>query len=151
MGKLVNAFAGIVAVLFVVIIIGAFVWAFWPKPELEQSTTSDMHTYDEVVDLVKNYRGKDNSGQKLSEIIAMSILVAYPDEEILKNPSTDYGFSALPMDGDPDIDRRWDAKFYLKTYRESVSYEWAVDMDTKEIYAKNENGKDVLDVLDAYE
>jgi len=101
----------------------------------------------EVLDLVKDYNGKDGSGLTLAEVIAMSILTSYPGEEILDNPSTDLGWSALPIEGNPDTDKSWDAKFYLETYRETTSFEWTVDMETKTIYAKNENGKVILDML----
>lgn len=101
----------------------------------------------EVLDLIKDYRGKDNSGLTMTEVIAMSMLVAYPGEDIIKNPSTVLGWSALPVNGNPDADTRWDAEFYLETYRETTSFEWTVDMETKTIYPKNENGKEILDLL----
>jgi hypothetical protein len=77
----------------------------------------------------------------------MSVLVAYPNEKILDNPSTEFGWFAVP-ESVLEMDKRWDATFHLKTYRETVSYEWTVDMETKTIYPKNENGKGILDMLE---
>jgi hypothetical protein len=102
----------------------------------------------EVLDLVKDYKGKGNSDMTLGEAIAMAVLVAYPNEKILDNPSTEFGWSALPVDGNPDKDKSWNAKFYLKTYKEDTSFEWIVDMEAKTIYPKNENGKSILDLLE---
>lgn len=106
-----------------------------------------MEKENKVLDLAKDYKGKDNSGLTMAEVIAMSILIEYPGEDILKNPSTELGWSALPISGDPDTDKSWDVKFYLNTYKESVSYEWTVDMETNSMYAKNVNGKVILDML----
>lgn len=139
-------------VLFVVAMVFILVIAPMIYPvDKTLSESSFMERFDEkekeVLDLIKDYKGKDDSGLTLVEVVAMSVLVAYPGEDILKNQSTDLGWSALPVTGNPDTDTSWDAEFYLETYRETTSFEWTVDMETKTIYAKNENGKDILDML----
>ncbi len=149
MGNTKNAIIGFGVLVVIIAAILGIMSAVYDSEDQEKSTS--LHTPQEVENLVKDYKGKDNSGQTLSEIITMLVITAYPGEDILENPSTDWGFSAMPMSGDPDIDRRWDAEFYLKTYRENTRFEWSVDMETKSIYAKNELGKSVLDALDTYD
>lgn len=165
MGKNKDAVIGFMIVMVIIAIIAGVVYLIFSPKETktesesdtaeeiatEQSALSNYHSYDEVMDFVKNYQGKDNSGQKLTEIIVMIIIAAYPGEKILDNPSTNYGFDATPIEDYTDIGRHWNARFYIETYRESTTFEWAVDMKTKEIYPSNQNGKDVLAVLDAYE
>ena len=161
MGQNKNAAIGFGIIIVIIVIVAGAVLAVTNTGETEsaeQDSSTDtqelnyMEKFEvkekEVLDLIKGYKGKDNSGLTMVEVIAMSMLVTYPGEKILDNPSTVLGWSALPVSGNPDTDTSWDAEFYLETYRETTSFEWAVDMETKTIYAKNENGKDVLDVLD---
>lgn len=160
MGKNKDAAIGFgVIIVIIVIVIGVVIWAMGPsetKPAEQDRTDTQELSYmerfeikeKEVLDLIKDYRGKDNSGLTVTEVIAMSMLVAYPGEDIIKNPSTVLGWSALPVNGNPDADTSWDAEFYLETYREATSFEWTVDMETKTIYPKNENGKEILDLLE---
>lgn len=147
-------------IVIIVIIVGVVIWAIGPgeTKSVEQNKSTEtqkdssymdrfMEKENRVLDLAKDYKGKGNSGLTLTEAIAMSVLAAYPGEDILNNPSTGLEWSALPTSGNPDTDKSWDVKFYLKTYRGTVNYEWTVDLETNSMYAKNENGKNILDTL----
>ena len=150
-----------IIIVIIVIIVGVVVWAIGPgetkSVEQDKSTETQKepihkekkngdYTDDEVKEFIMNYKGKDNSGESLGWTLASIISVAYPDENIMKNPSTSGSLT-------PDLNYNgyWDVYFDLTTYRESMSWQWTVDMETKSVYAKNESGKDILDIIDVFD
>lgn len=167
MGQNSDLAVGLGAAIAIVIIIAVVViWATSPsetestgenesvniqKESATQQTNAKMDTEVEVLEFIKNYKGKDNSGQNLMEILSMLIVTAYPDEKILENPSTSGGFSVLPASDNYSGVGNWNVEFSLKTYRESVSFKWVVDSETDSVYARNDAGKSILDGLDAFD
>jgi hypothetical protein len=148
---------GIIAVIFVVIVvIVAIVIDLDEKPATQNESSKQvgnqkMQTNKQVIEFIQNYKGKDNSGKTLLEVMSMIIATAYPNEKILENPSTTVGFYALPIPDEAEGIRNWSVEFSLETYRESTSFEWIVDTETNSVYAKSANSADILNVLDAYD
>jgi hypothetical protein len=159
MGQNKDAAIGFGVIIAIIAIIVGVVLAVTGSGEskIDESKTGDKsssiqekkngdYTDEEVKEFIMSYKGKDNSGDSLGLTLAQMISIAYPDEDIMQSPSTSGSFTP-----DLNYDGYWDVYFDLTTYRESVSFQWTVDMETKSVYAKNENGKNILDGLDAFD
>ena len=102
-----------------------------------------------VADLVKQYKGKDGKGDRLIDVLATLITIAYPNEQILDNPSSVVDWYAFP-----DLTKRegiYKVGFIFETYKENTEYVWYVDTNTNRISAGNSGAKAILDTLDAFD
>ena len=103
----------------------------------------------QVADLVKQYKGKDGKGDRLVDVLATLITIAYPNEQILDNPSSVVDWYAFP-----DLTKRegiYKVGFIFETYKEDTEYIWYVDTNTNRISAGNSGAKAILDTLDTFD
>ncbi len=99
----------------------------------------------QVADIVKQYKGKDGKGDRLVDVLATLINVAYPNENILDSPSTLVDWYAFP-----DLTKKqgvYKVGFIFQTYKEDTEYIWYVDTNTNRISAGNSDAKAILDLL----
>ena len=146
---------GIVFLTSLLVIIGAFIVIFEPADEsvskqleIEENLVEKI-TDRQVADLVKQYQGKDGKGDTLVDLLATMITVAYPNEDILDNPSTVvdwYAFEDLTKK-----DGIYKVGFIFKTYKEDTEYIWYVDTNTYTISAGSANGKEILGILGTFD
>ncbi len=119
------------------------------EPAIEEEEVNElMSERIEAIRLVQGYRGADETGSTIVETIVTMIVLAYPDEDILDNPGTEFGWIALwkPALGD-DV---YEVRFDFKTYREETSFSFLVDLGTLEVWPANELGSDVLEIVDGF-
>lgn len=103
----------------------------------------------QVADIVKQYKGKDGKGDRLVDVLATLINVAYPNERILDNPSSVVDWYAFP-----DLTKRegiYKVGFIFQTYKEDTEYIWYVDTNTNRISAGDSGAKAILDSLDIFD
>jgi len=113
------------------------------------SPKTTLLTDRQVADLVKQYKGKDGKGDRLVDVLATLINVAYPNEQILDNPSSVVDWYAFP-----DLTKRegiYKVGFIFETYKEDTEYIWYVDTNTNRISAGNSDAKDILNILDTFD
>jgi len=119
--------------------------------EIIENVELKMNTEEEILEFVKNYKGKDNTGLTLFDTLAKLINVAYPGEDILSSPTTT-GYFIASHDYDKEIsDRYWKVEMKMQTYKETAYFEWVVDTDTNLIYPVDERSKSVLDMVDNFD
>ncbi|MEO9309707.1 MAG: hypothetical protein ABI337_05370 [Nitrososphaera sp.] len=108
-------------------------------------------TEEQVIDLVKNYRGKDGKGDRLLHVLGTLIATAYPRQDILHNPSTVVDWYAFE-DFSPKKQGIYIVHFVFETYREEVEYIWYVDTNNNnKIFAGNNRAQNILDILDNFD
>jgi len=116
----------------------------------KQKEEAKLDTEEEILEFIKNYKGKDNAGLTLDETLGTLMNAAYPGEDILSSPSTT-GYFIASRDYDKEIsDRYWKVEVKIQTYRETVYFEWVIDTDTNLIYPGDKESKSVLDILDDF-
>lgn len=79
----------------------------------------------------------------------MMIHAAYPNENILDNPSSVFDWYAFE-----DLTKKdgvYKVGFIFKTYKEDVEYIWYVDTNTNTISAGSVIGKEILGILDTFD
>ena len=119
--------------------------------DLQDKYEIKLDTEEEVLEFIQNYRGKDNVGLTLDELLITLMNAAYPGEDILSSPSTT-GYYIASQDYDKEIsDRYWKVEIMIETYRETVYFEWVVDTETNLVYPGDDESKSVLDILDAFD
>lgn len=109
-----------------------------------------------ITKIVQNYKGKDGKGDTLLEALVVLVNASYRNENILDNPSTEIAWYSIEdislrnNDGSP-IDGVYKVGFNVKTYKENIEFVWYYNTQTKEIFAGNEHGKSVLDIVDTFD
>jgi len=103
----------------------------------------------QVADIVKQYRGEDGKGETLVELLAVLINTAYPNEDILDNPSTAFDWYAFEDFTKPS--GIYKVGFIFQTYKDDIEYVWYVDMNTNTIFAEDGGARSVLHTLDTFD
>jgi len=139
-----------VGIFFAII---AFIAIIWTVAEdisnNEEEEDTSVPTEKEIVEFVYYYKGKDNQGKNIGQTLAVVANVAYPNEDILKNPSTVIDWYAIE-----DFTKErgiYRVGFILETYRENLEYIWYVDTNTNKIFPGNDGAKSVLDIVDSFD
>jgi len=102
-----------------------------------------------IVKLVQDYQGKDHTGETLVDALSIMISIAYPDESILDNPSTNVGWYAF--EDYAKGDGIFQVGFEFETYREKAEYIWYVDTNNNnKISAGNQGAKSILNVVNSF-
>jgi len=140
--------SGVIFVLFVLMIIAAVQVVNERDIDSEKERDASLQKEKEVTDMVKHYQGKDGKGDRLIDVLKIIINVAYPREDILKNPSTVVDWYA--MEDFTKKDGVYRVVFFINTYREDTEFVWYVDTKTNKIFAGNEGAKSVLDAIDNF-
>jgi hypothetical protein len=126
------------------------------------SDSNEKSTYEieedkakEIVKIVQEYRGKDGKGNTVLDALTVLINVSYRNENILDNPATEigwYGTKDLSFLDDNGIkDGIYKIMFFVKTYKENIEFVWYYNIQTGEIFAGNEHGKSVLEIVDTFD
>jgi len=109
---------------------------------------SSIHTKQELeaIKFVQSYQGLDNSGSNVTKIIATITSLAYSNEDIINNPSTEMGWDSLrKFDSDKNT---YDVYFNFNTYNQDVEYHFIADMDSKQVFPANEIASNILKVVE---
>ena len=110
-----------------------------------QSSSSDTTSEQQAISFVQQYRGSSGTGYSISQIITLVVDIAYSGENILNNPSTEHGWTAIKEYSENG--NVWTVEFYFKTYRENVKIVWYANMDTHSIYSGDTTAKSILDIV----
>lgn len=101
----------------------------------------------EAIRIAQDYKGKDNSGSTVTEIIALLVQLSYLNEDIVNHPATSMGWDALQsMKHEVGI---YDVYFDFKTYERSEEFHFLVNVNSEEVWSGNSLASEVLKLLDA--
>jgi len=136
------------AVMFVVF----FVPEMMQPSELDQKITEILDSDDEnhAWSILKSYKGTDDKGSTLGEIIMIQIENAYPSEKILKHHDTSIEISA----SDAQEERGsgfYQVHFSFKTYDNAKDYFWHVNIQTDEIIPLNDGARKMMNIINNYD
>ena len=111
---------------------------------------------DKAWNIVKSYRGPDDSGYNLFEAIITQTENAYPNEQILKHNDTVLEVSAYVIReyGEtltPNVEEFYEVNFTFQTYDTHREYLWMVNIETEEIIPLNADAKKMMDIVELYD
>ena len=135
------------AVFFVVF----FVPDMIAPSDLEKKLVENLESDEQNIawNIVKSYRGPDDSGYNLFETIIVQIENAYPSEKILKHNDTMLEVSVLDMREQKGA-AFYEVHFTFQTYNAMQEYIWNVNIETEEIIPLNDGARKMMNIVDSY-
>ena len=136
------------AVVFVVF----FVPDMIAPSDLEKKLPTEFDIREQQIawNIIKSYKGSDDSGYNLFDTMITQIENAYPNEKIFKHNDTTLEVSVL------DIQAQKGAGFYevhftFQTYNAIQVYIWNVSIETEEIIPVNDGARKMLNIVEFYD
>ena len=134
---------GLGVILFIIIAIGA---AGSVSHISTNTDTSDSTSLDQqAIGFVQKYKGPNNNGDSVSQILTLIVDLTYPNENILDNPSTEHGWTSTKVANQNG--NVWEVDFDMKTYRENVRIVWYANLDTLTVSPGDTTAKNILDIV----
>ena len=101
-------------------------------------------------EIIKSYKGTDDEGSNLFDMLILQIENAYVTEEILKHKDTKLEISVSDIQNQKGIGF-YEVHLTVKTYDNAREYIWNVNIDTEEITPANNGAKKMLNIVDNYD
>ncbi len=136
------------AVFFVVFIVPDMIAPSDLEKKLIENLESDEHGI--AWNIIKSYRGSDDSGYNLLDAIITQRENAYPTEKILEHNDTMLEVSVLDMQ-DQKGASFFEVHFTFQTYNAVQKYIWNVNIETEEITPLNDGAKKMMDIVEFYD
>ena len=136
------------AVFFVVF----FVPDMIAPSDLEKKLVENLESDEQNIawNIVKSYRGPDDSGYNLFETIIVQIENAYPSEKILKHNDTMLEVSVLDMREQKGA-AFYEVHFTFQTYNAMQEYIWNVNIETEEIIPLSDGARKMMNIVEFYD
>ena len=136
------------AVFFVVF----FVPDMIAPSDLEKKLVENLESDEQNIawNIVKSYRGSDDSGNNLFDAIITQRENAYPTEKILKHNDTMLEVSVLDMREQKGA-AFYEVHFTFQTYNAMQKYIWNVNIETEEIIPLNDGARKMMNIVDFYD
>jgi hypothetical protein len=116
------------------------------KSDLQSSFPELTSEQKQVVDILMNYNGPNESGLTVMEAITNKINEEYPDEKIFDNKKTIVELSVSKIN-----DEEYHFILDFKSYKGELNYDWNVDKISGKITSNNQNSKHIIDLVDFYD
>ena len=123
-----------------------FVIPEYTKGTLEKSFPELTDEYQQVLDVLMNYDGPNNSGLTVMEAIENKISEKYPNEKIYDHKKTTVDLTITNVNSE-----EYKIILNFKSYNGEMNYDWNVNADTKKITSNNSEGKHVIDIVNYYD
>ena len=135
------------AVFFVVF----FVPDMIAPSDLEKKLVENLESDEQNIawNIVKSYRGPDDSGYNLFDTIITQIENAYPNEKILKHNDTMLEVSVLDMQ--QQTGGYLEVHFTFQTYNAMQEYIWNVNIETEEIIPLSDGARKMMNIVEFYD
>ena len=119
---------------------------------LESKTILNLADDEQKVawEIIKSYKGTDDKGSNLFDMLTLQIEKAYDTEKILKHKDTTYRESAINIQDQKGIGF-YEVRFTIQTYDDIREYIWHVNIDTKEIIPVNNDTKKLQNIVDYFD
>jgi hypothetical protein len=116
------------------------------KSDLQDSFPELTSEQKQVVDVLMNYNGPNESGLTVMEAITNKINEEYPDEKIFDNKKTIVELSVSKIN-----DEEYHFILDFKSYKGELNYDWNVNKISGKITSNNQNSKHIIDLVDFYD
>ena len=136
------------AVAFVVIVVPDMIAPSDLEKKLVENLESDEQNT--AWNIVKSYKGPDDSGYNLFDTIITQIQNAYPNEKILNHNDTMLEVFVLHMQEQND-NTFYEVHFTFQTYNAVQEYVWNVNIETEEIVPISDGARKMLNIVDNYD
>ena len=130
-------------------LIGLFFLFAYPaltEKTLENSLPSFDGEQQQAVDLLKSYKGENERGMTVIQVISDNLADKYTDENIYENEKTK--IELFVSDENYPI---YKISLNVDSYKGKLEYIWNVNMDSKEIQAVSSDAKQILDIVNYYD
>ena len=136
------------AVVFVVF----FVPDMIAPSDLEKKLVENLGSDEQNIawNVVKSYKGSDDSGYNLFDTMITQIENAYPNENILGHRDTSIEISAVDVQ-EKVGDGVYQVNFSFVTYDDNRDYVWQVNIQTNEIFPINNGAKKMMNIVEFYD
>ena len=136
------------AVVFVVF----FVPDMIAPSDLEKKLVENLGSDEQNIawNVVKSYKGSDDSGYNLFDTMITQIENAYPNEKILKHNDTMLEVFVLHMQEQNDV-TFYEVHFTFQTYNVVQEYIWNVNIETEEIIPLNDGARKMMNIVEFYD
>ena len=136
------------AVAFVVIVVPDMIAPSDLEMKLVENLESDEQNT--AWNIVKSYKGPDDSGYNLFDTIITQIQNAYPNEKILNHNDTMLEVFVLHMQEQND-NTFYEVHFTFQTYNAVQEYVWNVNIETEEITPLNDGARKMMNIVEFYD
>ena len=133
-------------------IIGLFIIFAYPaltEKNLESLLADDSFEGKEkiAIEMVKFYKGSNDKGMTILQVIEEKINEKYPDEKIFDDEKTWAEFTAEATNT-----KNYEVVFVFSAEdNQSMRYEWTVNLETGEIHPKDGPSRVILQIVDHYD
>ncbi|BDQ29996.1 MAG: hypothetical protein K5798_00780 [Nitrosopumilus sp.] len=100
----------------------------------------------QVVDILMNYNGPNESGLTVMEAITNRINEEYPDEKIFDNKKTIVELAVSKIN-----DEEYHFILDFESYKGELNYDWNVNKISGKITSNNQDSKHIIDLVDFYD
>ena len=133
-------YLGLIA-LFVVFVIPEFT-----KGDLESSLPELTAEKQQVVDLLMQYNGPNQSGLSVMEAISNKISEEYPDENIYDNKKTNVELIVTELELE-----QYQIVLMFESHKGILNYDWNVNSNSGKITSNNSASKHIIDTVNFYD
>ena len=133
-------YLGLIA-LFVVFVIPELT-----KGDLESSMPELAADKQQVVDMLMQYNGPNESGLTVMEAISSKISEEYPDEKIFDNKKTNLELTVTELGSE-----QYQVVLIFESHKGILNYDWNVNMSSGNITSNNSASKHIIDTVDFYD
>ena len=136
------------AVVFVVF----FVPDMIAPSDLEKKLVENLGSDEQNIawNIIKSYKGSDDSGYNLFDTIITQTENVYPNEKILKHNDTILEISVLDIQEQKGVGF-YEVHFTFQTYDDVREYIWNVNIETEEIISINDGARKMMNIVDFYD
>ena len=136
------------AVVFVVF----FVPDMIAPSDLEKKLVENLGSDEQNIawNIIKSYKGSDESGYNLFDTIITQTENAYPNEKILKHNDTILEISVQDIQEQKGVGF-YEVNFTFQTYDDVRKYIWNVNIETEEIIPINDGARKMIDIVEYYD
>ena len=136
------------AVAFVVIVVPDMI----APTDLEKKLVENLDNDEQNTawQIIKSYKGSDNEGSNLFDMIIIQIENAYPNEKILKHNDTILEISVINIEKE-NGSGFYEVHFTFQTYNDSKEYIWNVNIVTEEVFPVNSGARKMINIVDNYD
>ena len=133
-------YLGLIA-LFVVFVIPEFT-----QGDLESSLPELSADEQQVVDILLQYNGPNQSGLTVMEAISNKISEEYPDEKIFDNKKTNVELTVTELELE-----QYQVVLVFESHKGVLDYDWNVNSNTGNITSNNPASKHIINTVDFYD
>ena len=127
-------------------ILVAFVIPELTKGDLESSLPELTAEEQQVVDIVMDYNGPNQSGLTVMEAISNKISEEYPDEKIFDHKKTKVDLSVSSVGSE-----KYQVVLNFTSHKGAMNYDWNININSDEIISNNPETKRIIDLVDFYD